>query len=118
TANRDNAWRSGLQALPGMDEKQKRKIGCAAHASYAHILTGSRGEVDASAIDSHVLALMMRDEPALIASLRIIASFGPSTIQPLVAAHRLPSRLKDKLRRVLLEMGNDPLARTKLDHAL
>ncbi|MFL5243230.1 MAG: phosphate/phosphite/phosphonate ABC transporter substrate-binding protein [Gemmataceae bacterium] len=76
------------------------------------------GEVDASAIDSHVLALMIRDEPVLLADLRIIASFGPSTIQPIVVAQRLPSSLRDELRRALLEIGNDALARPVLHRAM
>jgi phosphonate transport system substrate-binding protein len=76
------------------------------------------GEVDASAIDSHVLALMIRDEPALMANLRIIATLGPSTIQPIVAARRLPPHLKTDLRRILLEIGGDALARPHLDRAM
>src|SRR5262249_47309016 len=42
------------------------------------------GEVDASAIDSHVLALVMRDHPALASAIRVIDTFGPSSIQPIV----------------------------------
>ena len=49
------------------------------------------GEVDASAIDSHVLALAVRDRPALTNHLRVIDSLGPSTIQPVVVARRLPA---------------------------
>ena len=38
------------------------------------------GAVDASAIDSQVLAIALRDDPTLAARLRVIATFGPSTI--------------------------------------
>src|SRR5262245_11734261 len=38
------------------------------------------GQVDASAVDSHVLALARRDHPELDVSLRVIDSLGPSTI--------------------------------------
>jgi phosphonate transport system substrate-binding protein len=76
------------------------------------------GEIDASAIDSHVLALALRDHPELAAGLRVLDSLGPSTIQPVVAASWLPERLKADLRGVLLKMGNDPLAQTALGRAL
>jgi phosphonate transport system substrate-binding protein len=46
------------------------------------------GRVDASAIDSQVLAVALRDQPELGADLRIVDAFGPSTIQPVVAARR------------------------------
>ena len=42
------------------------------------------GEVDASAIDSQVLAIALRDQPEVAAELRILDSLGPSTIQPIV----------------------------------
>ena len=46
----------------------------------------------------------------------MIGSFGPSTIQPVVAASRLPSRLKDQIRDLLIELGDDPNSRPVLDH--
>ena len=79
------------------------------------------GLVDASAIDSQVLAIEERDQPRLADRLRVIDRLGPSTIQPVVAAGRLPASLKAELRAVLLEMANDPavkaeLARGLIDH--
>ena len=65
------------------------------------------GAVDAAAIDSQVLAVAWRDDPELAARLRILDSFGPSTIQPLVVARRLPERLRAELLSVLLEMSED-----------
>jgi phosphonate transport system substrate-binding protein len=64
--------------------------------------------VDAAAIDSQVLAVAFRDHPELARQLRIVESFGPSTIQPLVVARRLPERLRADLRTALLELGEDP----------
>lgn len=75
------------------------------------------GEVDASAIDSHVLAVMLREQPELGKRLRVIDTLGPSTIQPLVAAHHLPESLKTELRDLLVGMGDDPAARLYLDRA-
>jgi phosphonate transport system substrate-binding protein len=74
------------------------------------------GAVDAAAIDSQVLAIELRDHPELGAGLRMIGSFGPSTIQPLVAASHLPGRLKDQVRDLLVGLGDDPTARPVLDH--
>jgi phosphonate transport system substrate-binding protein len=76
------------------------------------------GEVDASAIDSQVLAVVLRDRPELAGQLRILDSLGPSTIQPVVAARRLSASLKNELRAVFLEMGRDPSARVHLAHGL
>jgi phosphonate transport system substrate-binding protein len=73
------------------------------------------GAVDAAAIDSQVLAIELRDHPDLD-GLRVIGSFGPSTIQPVVAASRLPEQLKDEVRELLVELADDPTARPVLDH--
>jgi phosphonate transport system substrate-binding protein len=76
------------------------------------------GAVDAAAIDSQVLAVELRDHPELADGLRVVGAFGPSTIQPVVAASRLPDRLKDQVRELLVELGDDPTARPWLDHGL
>jgi phosphonate transport system substrate-binding protein len=76
------------------------------------------GAVDAAAIDSQVLAIELRDHPRLADRLRVIGSFGPSTIQPVVASSGLPSRLKDQVRELLASLTDDPLARPMLDYGL
>jgi phosphonate transport system substrate-binding protein len=68
------------------------------------------GEVDASAIDSHVLAVALRDEPQLSDQLRVIDSLGPSTIQPVVVSTRLPDALKAELRTFFLMIADQPRA--------
>jgi len=73
------------------------------------------GAVDAAAIDSQVLAVELRDHPNL-ERLRVVGSFGPSTIQPVVAAGRLPDRLKDEVRELLVQLGDDPSAGPALAH--
>src|SRR5205823_4143270 len=65
------------------------------------------GAVDASAIDCQVLAVTCREYPELAAQLRVIDSFGPSTIQPLVVARRLPCRVKEEILAAVLEMHED-----------
>jgi phosphonate transport system substrate-binding protein len=74
------------------------------------------GAVDAAAIDSQVLAIELRDHPRLADDLRVIDAFGPSTIQPVVAASRLPNQLKDEIRELLAGLADDPTARPALDH--
>ncbi len=76
------------------------------------------GAVDASAIDSHVLTLLMRDNPALAARLRVIDTFGPSPIQPIVAGTHLADSLKRDVTRVLVEMGDDRSIKAELARAL
>src|SRR5262249_54089791 len=73
------------------------------------------GEVDASAIDSHVLAVALRNCPELALCLRVIDTWGPSPIQPVVAGPRLDSRLRADLQTVLVEMSADPEARAHLN---
>lgn len=72
------------------------------------------GVIDAAAIDSQVLAIALRDDPALAARLRVIATLGPSTIQPVVAARHVPTPLQAAVRAALLAMAADPAARAAL----
>jgi phosphonate transport system substrate-binding protein len=76
------------------------------------------GSVDAAAIDSQVLAVELRDHPRLAGDLRVVGAFGPSTIQPVVAASRLPDALKGQVRELLITLAGDPTARPVLDYGL
>ena len=67
-----------------------------------------RGEVDAAAIDSNVLRMRLREDPALRGCLRVIESWGPFPIQPVVVRSTLPPDLKAELRDCLLEAGTYP----------
>jgi phosphonate transport system substrate-binding protein len=67
------------------------------------------GQVDASAVDSHVLAVELRDRPELANRLRVIESFGPSPIQPLVARRSLDAGLRQDLRDILTGLAGDGL---------
>ena len=66
------------------------------------------GEVDASAIDSQVLAVAMRDDPSLARSLRIVDALGPSTIQPVAVSKRVPLELRGAILQVLTSLHEDP----------
>jgi phosphonate transport system substrate-binding protein len=67
------------------------------------------GQVDASAVDSHVLALELRDRPELATRLRVIESFGPSPIQPVVARRSLDAGFRQQLREILGGMTGEGL---------
>jgi phosphonate transport system substrate-binding protein len=74
----------------------------------------ARGEVDASAIDSQVLAIAMRDDAALAERLRIVETLGPSTIQPVAVSRRVPEQLRAAIREVLVTMADDRAVRERL----
>jgi phosphonate transport system substrate-binding protein len=74
----------------------------------------ANGEVDASAIDSQVLAVATRDDPSLARSLRIIESLGPSTIQPVAVSRRVPERQRREIQEALTTMHEDAQVRERL----
>lgn len=76
------------------------------------------GAVDASAIDSQVLEVELRDHPALLDDLKVIDQLGPSPIQPVVTSGRLPESLRSEIRQVLLELATEPAAQGVLAGAL
>ncbi len=73
-----------------------------------------RGEVDASAIDSHVLGVERLRNPDLAGELRVIAVLGPSSIPPVVASSTLPEEVQTRARQALCRLGSDPLSRRAL----
>jgi phosphonate transport system substrate-binding protein len=77
-----------------------------------------RGEVDATAIDSQVLAVELRDHPTLRDQIKVIDVLGPSTIQPVVARADLDLALKARLREIFLTLGDNPAARPHLAQGL
>jgi phosphonate transport system substrate-binding protein len=76
------------------------------------------GEVDAAAIDSQVLAVELRDNPEFATQVRVIETLGPSTIQPVVVARRLPEGLKAALRDVIVGLGDTNGAEPHLQRGL
>ncbi len=67
------------------------------------------GRVDASAVDSHVLAVELRNRPELRSRLRVLDSLGPSPIQPVVARRALDAQLRRELRSAVLTLAGDGL---------
>ncbi len=66
-------------------------------------------EVDASAIDSQVLEVELRRRPELREELRIIETFGPAAIQPVVTRGGLDPGLRNDLKAAILTVGGEPL---------
>ncbi|MFD4422479.1 PhnD/SsuA/transferrin family substrate-binding protein [Agromyces sp. NPDC058484] len=76
------------------------------------------GAADAAAIDSQVLAIALRADPALRGRLRVIETIGPSTIQPVVVSTtRLTGEERALVRDALLDLAGDPVSRHVLDAA-
>lgn len=76
------------------------------------------GEVDASAIDSQVLAIEMRENPHLADRLRIIDSLGPSTIQPVAVSKRFDPGFRRDVRDILLDLHDRDGFREILDFGM
>jgi phosphonate transport system substrate-binding protein len=67
----------------------------------------AEGVVDASAIDSHVLTIYMRDHPELLSKIRVIDTLGPSTIQPLVACSHIAETLREDVIQIVTGLDSD-----------
>lgn len=67
------------------------------------------GEIDASAIDSTVLETEMLLHPEICERFRVIATLGPSPIPPWVISTYLPAEIRQTIRKVFLDMHNEPL---------
>ena len=89
----------------------------------AHVVTGShrasveavlRGSIDGAAIDSTVLARLRREYPELGTRLRVLESFGPYPIQPIVLRGELAPDLGAPLAAALLRLGEDPAQAERL----
>src|SRR5215210_620518 len=110
-----NATRHRLVSMGETDGFFGRVVEAGSHQRSIQLVCS--GEIDAAAIDSHVLAVELRDRPALREQLKVIDALGPAGIQPVVAASRLPAGLKAAVREALLAMGDDPAARAVLIHS-
>jgi phosphonate transport system substrate-binding protein len=65
------------------------------------------GKADAAAIDSNVLRIRLREAPAVSKNLRVIESWGPYPIQPVVVNSALQPELKHRLRAAFLSTVHD-----------
>ena len=74
--------------------------------------------VDASAIDSQVLEIELRDNPDLAESLVVIDSLGPSTIQPVAVSKRFSTDFHDAVRGILFGLHRDPELKSILHYGM
>jgi ABC-type phosphate/phosphonate transport system substrate-binding protein len=82
-----------------------RRVRTGSHqASVAAVLAG---DVDSAAIDSTTLALMLREQPGLRARLRVLESFGPFPIQPVVVRSELGAGWAARIAAALLALHHD-----------
>ena len=76
------------------------------------------GRVDASAIDSQVLAVAHRLDPSLAGDVRTIEALGPSTIQPVAVTHRFSQPMREAIQEALVDAGSDPAMREAMRHGV
>ena len=93
-----------------------RVVETGSHAESLRLV--AEGAVDGAAIDSQVLAVATRDDPALGRSLRVVDALGPSTSQPVTVSKRLPPALRDEIGRALTSAHEEPLVRARLETGL
>ncbi len=76
------------------------------------------GRIDGSAIDSQVLAIEFRDHPALRDELMVIASLGPSTIQPVTVTKRFDLEKRLRIQEVLLHLHENASTRELMSYGM
>ncbi|MCA9956131.1 MAG: PhnD/SsuA/transferrin family substrate-binding protein [Anaerolineales bacterium] len=69
------------------------------------------GEVEASAIDSTVLEMSMREDPTLAGQIRVLEALGPSPIPPWVIHTSVPAPLRQSIRQALTQLHLTPAGR-------
>jgi phosphonate transport system substrate-binding protein len=100
-----NLIRSHLARLGELSGYFARTVEAGAHqVSLRKILDG---EVDASAIDSIVLEMELKQRPELAPHLRIIETLGPSPVPPVVASTTVPVALRRAVQQYLLAMHEE-----------
>ncbi len=95
-----------LGRTPGPRPFFRRVVDAGFHQAAIRLVAA--GAVDGSAIDSQVLAIDLRDDPRLASAIRVIESWGPSPIQPAVAAPHVPTDLRKAIREALIATAGGP----------
>ena len=100
-------------AESGADENFLDNIFCSgSHLNSIEAIV--RGEADAAAIDSNVLRIRLREAPALRERLRVIESWGPYPVQPVVVSSALHPKPKQRLRAAFLSTEQNQRTRRTL----
>ncbi len=107
----------GLAARLGSPERTGpffgRMIQSGSHPASVRLVAD--GGADAASIDSNVLRLLLERTPALRDEVRLLESWGPYPIQPVVVRTDLDPALKVALRKSLIGTEDDPLTRLELE---
>lgn len=89
--------------------------------TYSHdnsIMAVARALVDGAAVDGLIWEYYQNKDPVFTSETRIIRKSESYGIPPVVASRSLPSELRDRIRRVLFEMHQDPEGKRLLDELM
>ncbi|MBA2714706.1 MAG: PhnD/SsuA/transferrin family substrate-binding protein [Rubrobacteraceae bacterium] len=101
-------------AESGADERFFDSVSCSgSHLNSIEAVL--HGDADAAAIDSNVLRIRLREVPDLREKLRVIETWGPFPIQPVVVRSTLHPHLKERLRAAFLTTEEDESTRRILE---
>lgn len=104
-----NVVRAYLSSLVDGSGFFAKAVESGAHtASLAMVIEGC---VDCAAIDSTVLEWFLSEHHDLPQRIRMIETFGPSPIPPWVISRRVPEADRERLRKLFLQMDEDPRGR-------
>ena len=119
-AYNDSCSLSGYGGLAGRFSSQEtaepffgRTIRSGSHPASVRLVAD--GVADAASIDSNVLRILLDRSPVLRGEVRILESWGPYPIQPVVVRTNLDPALKVALRESLLRTEADPRTRIELE---
>lgn len=83
------------------------------HKSVNMVLSGV---VDGAAVDSNCLRQMIIENPDLKNKLKVVCSWGPLPIYPIVLNSRLPAAVKQRITQAFLHINQSQKYQEKLDH--
>jgi phosphonate transport system substrate-binding protein len=89
--------------------------------TYSHdnaILAVAKGLVDAASVDGLTWEFYHKRNPSVTAATRVIRKSEPYGIPPLVASEKLPSDMKERIKKVLFVMHEDAEGKKILDHLM
>ena len=79
------------------------------------MLAVAAGDVDAAAVDSLVYQQMTGEDPSIAERIKVVQRSPPFGMPPVVVPAPLAPELKNGIRRVLLQMHQDPEGQSVLD---
>jgi phosphonate transport system substrate-binding protein len=112
-----SGWHRMLARLEGLGLGAPEQFFSRVIASGAHVKSIERvagGEADVSAVDSNVLLLARRRDAGLDGRLRVLESWGPSAIQPVLVRSTLDPALKVSIADTLLALHRDTKMASRL----